>query len=214
MATRSKINPDDILAAALKIVRQHGEEKLTAREIAKIMGCSTQPIIYNFSNMDNLRQATLREADRFHTEYIVQKLQQNGGSIQQLAMSHVEFARDEKNLFKFLFLDRNNKPIPDNKPMLLSSKEGNAFTQMTAKITGLPLDYAQQLFTSMWWQVHGIATLVATDMCYYTDTEIIKQLRVSFRGLRNHLKQQQMLTETRRENQADLPYTRLTDTKR
>ncbi len=205
MAAKTKLSPEDIVGAALEVIRQQGEEKFSAREVAKKLGCSTQPIIYNFTNMETLKQATLCEADRFHTEYIVRHLQEKGGSIQQLALSHIEFARDEQNLFRFLFLNGRHNQMKDNKPQLLSSQEGNAFTEMTAKITGLRLEYATRLFTSMWWMVHGIATMVATDMCYYSNEQIIQQLRITFHALKNHLRQQEMLTENRQKEKPDLP---------
>lgn len=51
-----------IVAAALVILRREGAAKLTARAIASVRGCSTQPIYTSFSDMAGLEEALLAEA--------------------------------------------------------------------------------------------------------------------------------------------------------
>ena len=46
-----------ILEAALALVREEGAEALNARAVAKRLGCSTQPIFRAFANMDELKLA-------------------------------------------------------------------------------------------------------------------------------------------------------------
>ena len=53
MPKQIKISKDDILRAALEIVRNDGIEKVSNREIAKKLNCSIRPIYYQFENSES-----------------------------------------------------------------------------------------------------------------------------------------------------------------
>ena len=57
MPPKVKITKEDILKAALDLLRQSGETALCARGLAAALGSSTQPIFSNFATMDELRLA-------------------------------------------------------------------------------------------------------------------------------------------------------------
>ena len=54
MPKQVKISKDDILKAALEIVRNDGIERVSNREIAKKLNCSIRPIYYQFVNSEEL----------------------------------------------------------------------------------------------------------------------------------------------------------------
>ena len=41
-----------VIEGAFRLVSRQGHEALTARNLASFLGCSTQPIMYQFPNMD------------------------------------------------------------------------------------------------------------------------------------------------------------------
>ena len=47
-----------------RLVREQGFEALTARNLSKRIGCSTQPILYHFADMKELRKV-MRETEAF-----------------------------------------------------------------------------------------------------------------------------------------------------
>ena len=49
MAPKVKITGEDIVKAAVELVRVRGEKAINAREIAAALNCSTQPIFTNFA---------------------------------------------------------------------------------------------------------------------------------------------------------------------
>ena len=55
MPPKVKITKDEILKAALGIVRKGGAQALNARALADALGCSTQPVFSNYPGMDELR---------------------------------------------------------------------------------------------------------------------------------------------------------------
>ena len=60
-----------MIEGAFRLIRERGHEALTARNLAAYLGCSTQPIMYQFPNLDELRDLTYRRADTFHSEYLL-----------------------------------------------------------------------------------------------------------------------------------------------
>ncbi|MDY3849355.1 MAG: TetR/AcrR family transcriptional regulator, partial [Bullifex sp.] len=70
MPPRSKITREMIIDAAYEIVRELGEGSLNARSIADRLGCSTQPVLYVFRTMDEIRECVYQKADEYHSEYL------------------------------------------------------------------------------------------------------------------------------------------------
>ena len=52
MARTIKYSKEDILGKSVDFIKMYGYSKLTVRELANYIGCSTQPIFRLFSNMD------------------------------------------------------------------------------------------------------------------------------------------------------------------
>ena len=59
MSSAKRINKEDIIEASFSCVREKGIEGVNAREIAKRLNCSVQPIFYRFKNMEELKQEVL-----------------------------------------------------------------------------------------------------------------------------------------------------------
>ena len=71
---------------------------MTARNLAAFLGCSTQPVMYQFPNLDTLRDLVYQKADAFHSEYILA-----GANLLEMGLRYIRFAEEEPNLFRFLF---------------------------------------------------------------------------------------------------------------
>ena len=102
MPTKPRIPRERILEEAFLLVREQGVDALTARNLAKRLACSTQPVLYHFSDMKELEQAVYQRADEFHTEYILQ-IRQGDHPLIQIGMNYIRFASEEQHLFHFLF---------------------------------------------------------------------------------------------------------------
>ena len=67
MPKKPQVSREEILRTALELVRSGGDGVLNARALAKALGCSTQPIFRNFTDMQALRAALLEE---IHNRYL------------------------------------------------------------------------------------------------------------------------------------------------
>ena len=65
MARKVTISRDMILEAALKILISDGYAAVNIKTIASEIGCSTQPVVWHFENMDGLRQALSEYAGEY-----------------------------------------------------------------------------------------------------------------------------------------------------
>ena len=99
MASEKRITKENILQAATQTIQSGGTEALTVRNIAKTLGCSTQPLYYEFENIQNLKDALY--------DYIRENfLKFHNDSYKAFGQSFLSFAMKEKELFRFLYLQQ------------------------------------------------------------------------------------------------------------
>ena len=155
---------DEITCAALNIVRRSGLAGLTARSLAEGLGCSVKPIFGLFKNMEEVQTSVLSAADELYQGYIAEDMAAGKyPTYKASGMGYIRFAREEKELFKLLFMcDRKGEPP---KP----GKEMDVIIPLIMKNTGLTREKAELFHLEMWIFVHGVASMIATS---YLDLEM------------------------------------------
>ena len=78
MPPKTRVTPEDILAAAIALVRESGAEALNARALAKKLNCSTQPIFSNYSGMEELKAEVTGAAKKLYRQYLERGMQDHG----------------------------------------------------------------------------------------------------------------------------------------
>ena len=180
MPPKVKVTKEDIIHAAVEIVRTWGADALNARSIAARLECSTQPIFSNFATMEDLRLAVVLEADALCQAYLQQE--ENRGdypSYKANGMAYIRFAREEKELFKLLYMrDRTGE-----KEMVESAIDSK-MENIVQDYTGLDLPNARLFHLEMWAVVHGIATMFATGFLDLEWELVSRILTDIYQGLR------------------------------
>ena len=69
MPRATKFLKEDIIEAASAVVKKEGLSAINARRVAKELGCSVQPIFYQFENMEDLKQATILHIQKIYQSY-------------------------------------------------------------------------------------------------------------------------------------------------
>ena len=180
MAPRVKVMKDEIIAAAVEIVRRDGAEGLNARTVASALGCSTQPVFSNFATMQELRLAVVRQADLMCNEYIQREIGQGEfPAYKASGMAYIRFAKEEKELFKLLYMrDRRGEPTTD------ASVTEEPMETIVYRQTGLLGDAGKRFHLEMWAYVHGIAAMVATGFLDLDRDLVSQMLTDAYQGLR------------------------------
>ena len=63
MPPKVKITKKMVEDASFEVIRRKGHENLNARTISEYLGCSTQPVLYSFKTVDEIREAAYVIAD-------------------------------------------------------------------------------------------------------------------------------------------------------
>lgn len=179
MPPKVKVEKDDILKAAIEIVRDNGAGSLNARAVADKLSCSTQPIFSNYASMDELKKCVLDQAEKIYLDYIYKGMQSREfPPYKASGMAYIRFAKEEKELFKLLFMrDRSNEKIK-------GTAEGEDIIALIQKNTGLDKEQAFMFHLEMWVYVHGIAVMTATSYLEWDWDMISRMLTDAYNGLK------------------------------
>lgn len=186
MPPKVKVTKEDVVKTALGLVRSSGAQAINARAIAAALGCSTQPIFSNFETMDELQKAV---ADAAYGSYLsfLEREAESGKypPYKAFGMAYIRFAREERELFRLLFMcDRKGAPTT-------SSPDFDASVEMIAKANGIPIERAALLHLEMWTCVHGIGTMFATSFLSLEESLVSDMLTDIYQGLRErHLSEE------------------------
>ena len=180
MPPKVKVTKENIMNTAVEIIRQNGPQSINARTIAAKLNCSTQPIFSNFATMEELRLAVVEKADTLCQAYIQREVECGQfPAYKASGMAYIRFAKDEKELFKLLYMcDRSGEPIPE------SSELTDKMEAIVHNNTGLDGWDAKLFHLEMWAFVHGIATMFATGFLDLDWELVSKMLTDSYQGLR------------------------------
>ena len=180
MPPKVKVTKEDIISCAVEIVRKDGADAVNARNVAAAMNCSTQPVFSNFSSMDELKLAVAKRADELCNKYIEAECEKGEyPSYKASGIAYIRFAKEEKELFKLLYMrDRSKEGYSLDSPL------NDSMISQVQKNTGLEKDTAALFHLEMWAVVHGIATMLATGFLDL-DPELISRITSdTYQGLR------------------------------
>ncbi len=179
MPPKEKVSKAMIEKAAFEMTREYGFSEVTARKLAERLGCSTQPIFRAYENMDELRADLFYLSSDFFIEKMLGERTRNPAYI-QLALSYIEFARSEKNLFELIASvdDFGTRTIGQ----FLAGDEGSQLLRKIAPHQGESEEKKRELFTMFWMFVHGMAALIAGNRVQFSEREIKIYIKKAYEG--------------------------------
>lgn len=188
MPPKVKITKEMIIDAAFEIARSEGAENINARTVSKKLGCSTQPVMYHFKTIEELKKTVYVKADEYHSEYITNIQSDNIQSdniqsenpMKDIGLNYIRFAETEKNLFRFLF--QTNEFIGKNISELINSEELQPIIAILSKEVEVNTEQAKTIFRSLFLIAHGYASMFANNEMTYDEQTIISDLDLVFDG--------------------------------
>ncbi|RPI91386.1 MAG: TetR/AcrR family transcriptional regulator [Chloroflexi bacterium] len=159
MPPHTKFTQDIILDEAFEIVRQESLDVLSARRIAKELGCSTQPVYDAYASMQELQDAVIEKAKKYALDYFSQPGDPGSTSpFLSLGLRYFQFSQEEKTLFKLLFLDGLIGISLENFGSPFRSLLGNL--KDDPRLEGLSEESLKRLGSNMWIYLHGLTALI------------------------------------------------------
>ena len=175
-----KVSKEQIIDAAVDVLRDDGFSAINARSVAKKLGCSTQPIYFPFRNMEELKAALTERAIQMHTQRVRDSMRIHEGSDSRYSsygMGFVKFAAEEKQLFRWLYLEGEQLGPYQND--VLTSEVISVITEEF----GYEEDVARRFHQDMVYFTYGLASLANTDHLHLTEAELREAFRREFRAL-------------------------------
>ncbi|MGN0172384.1 MAG: TetR/AcrR family transcriptional regulator [Acutalibacteraceae bacterium] len=191
MPPKIKFTKEQIVDASIEIVREKGMDALSARALARALGCSPQPIFSYFENMEQVKEAVIKFAKALYAEYIEEGLKETL-PFKGVGMQYIQFAKDEPELFTLLFMSGTDTEgmthflpsFDDNSPAVLLSLKN---------FWGLTEDNAKKIYNHLSVYTHGFAVLFARKACIFTMEDISCMLTEVFTALLNNMKRGESL---------------------
>jgi AcrR family transcriptional regulator len=110
MTQKAFFTREAVLSAVFEMTRESGWRSVSARSIARRLGSSTMPIYSSLKSMADIERETRALADELLRKYQARPV--SGNPALDMAIGYVAFARQEANLFRFLYLDAPERRGP------------------------------------------------------------------------------------------------------
>ena len=176
MPKKPTTTKEAIIDGAFRLIREQGHEALTVRNLASFLGCSTQPIMYQFPDTGVLTDLAYQKADLFHTGYILA-----AGDLLEIGIRYIRFAEEEPQLFRFLF--QSGRFSGQSLGELIRAPEAADLLAAVRTEGNLSAEEAAAFFEPLVAVVHGYASLIANNGIKYDPDAIRKALRMIAQGL-------------------------------
>ena len=168
MAPRVKFTREEFAEAGLSVVRKKGFSALTAQALAEELKSSTRPIFTCFGTMDELKSEVYAAAEAVYRDYEDVGLKHPIPFL-GVGLQYIRFAKEDPELYRLLFLTSGTE---FGGAMTSMKHLQNMIRESLMSIYKIDAKTADFYFRDLWLVVHGLATLIVTGDCPYSDDEI------------------------------------------
>ena len=180
MPPKAKITKEMIINTAFNIVQKEGVDKVTARSISEKLSCSTQPVLYYFSTVEDIKRMVYKKADEYHSDYIMNIEIDCTNPMLAIGINYIKFAIEERNLFRFLF--QSNEFSGVGMLDLLETEELLPILTVLQNELNISMEDTKEIFSTVFIFAHGYASLYANNTMIYDELNIMKALEKIFYG--------------------------------
>lgn len=178
MPAKAKVSKEMIVDAAFEIARKEGMENINARTVSEKLNCSTQPVMYHFATIEELKRAAYAKADWFHTEYLMNIEQHN--ILLGIGLNYIRFAVEEPHLFRFLF--QSGFSTENSLLEMINSEELKPVISTMQKTMNLNIEQTKEVFVTLALFVHGYASIIINNSLEYNEKIIALHLERVYAG--------------------------------
>ena len=180
MPAKVKVTKEMILDAAFAVARETGAENINARTVSERLHCSTQPVMYHFATIEELKRTVYAKADQYHSDYLMRIKKPQKGTALGIGMNYIRFAIEEPHLFRFLFQSDyfNGSTLLE----LIDAEELTPVLSAMQGVLGIGMEQTKQVFLTVFLFAHGYASIIANNSLKYDEETINSQLQQAYRG--------------------------------
>ena len=169
MARTTVFSRDTILDKAFDFVNEKGFDSLSARELGKYIGCSTQPLFKEFKNMDELKQVLIEKINDYYEKFIEEIIDEEEYLFTK-NYAYILFALKEPNLFKALFLSDFKDKLAIGEWLDYNEKDENIET--ISKKMYISKKETRRLYRDVLFYSHGVACEISSSKLALSENDI------------------------------------------
>ena len=178
MARKTQISKEVILRNALEMLIRDGYSSINIKTLSKEIGCSTQPLVWHFGNMEGLRTALAEYALIYANNKIAPAAEDTADAFSQVITAYIQLALREPNLFKFLYMNSDSSASlanTDNDAL----KSDNSFGELLKRLADsyhIPEENIGRYLQHTFVYIHGIAALVVAGIVPASEEEVMQMI--------------------------------------
>ena len=164
----------------MAVARETGAENINARTVSERLNCSTQPVMYHFATIEELKRAVYEKADIYHSDYLMNIENPKKGAMLGIGMNYIRFAIEEPHLFRFLFQSDyfSGKTLLE----LIDAEELLPVLLAMQRSLEVNMEQIKNIFLTVFLFAHGYASIIANNSLKYDEELINSQLEQAYRG--------------------------------
>lgn len=180
MPPKAKITKEMVINAAFEVARNEGAENVNARTVAQKLGCSTQPVMYHFATIEDMKRAAYEKADWFHSDYLMNADGLPDDIMLAIGLNYIRFAIQEKHLFRFLF--QSGYAVENSLLEMIDSEELMPVLSALQAAACMSMEQTKDVFLTIALFAHGYASIIANNPLKYDEQIVAAQLDRAYRG--------------------------------
>ena len=167
-----QITKEKILTAALDVLIRDGYSAVSIKSIARELNCSTQPIAWQFGNMDNMREALTKEAVTYANKKMMPTSTDCIEAFWQIGYGYINLAFDTPNLFRFVYMGESKNYCRGGFNSILTDKGNAVLIDKLYPYLNISREQAEMLFQRMIVYTHGMVSLVVAGVLNCTKEQV------------------------------------------
>ena len=183
MARKVQISKEMILQAALEMLIRKGYSAINIKTLSKEIGCSTQPLVWHFENMEGLRKALAEYALNYANEKMRSCMQNGMETFVDFGIAYINLAFDEPNLFKYLYMSGESGFQAGGFAVLVNADENAVIAGKIAGYVKISKEDASHFLQNIMIYTHGLASFIASGIITSSKEEVktmVKQTANAF----------------------------------
>ncbi|MBD5455143.1 MAG: TetR/AcrR family transcriptional regulator [Lachnospiraceae bacterium] len=172
MPRNVQITKEKILKASLDVLIRDGYSTVNIKSIAKELKCSTQPIAWQFGNMDNMREALTQEAVAYANQKMMPTSTNCIEAFWQIGYAYINLAFDTPNLFRFVYMGESRDYCRGGFDSILTDRGNAVLIDKLYEYLNISREQADILFQRMIVYTHGIVSLVVAGVLNCTREQV------------------------------------------
>lgn len=179
MPPRARITKEMVIDTAFEVTRAEGAENVNARTVSQKLGCSTQPVMWHFKTIADIKKAVYAKLNWFHMEYLMNVNPQEDVML-GIGLNYIRFAVEEPNLFRFLF--QSGFAVENSVLQMVDAEGLKPVISAMQEEMKLNEEQTKEVFLTLALFVHGYASIIANNSLEFDEAVVATHLERVYRG--------------------------------